>query len=218
MDLNTLTIPQNNPVTLYVKGLYVNNIPITGGGASNALVQAEIAADIIPYSMCLFTGENKFDCISDSTITIDQNTHLTTINNDLVVEGSASIKNGNIIGLYSSDNSNACSIQCDDNGDLNLNSEPIQSVNVNNNLNVGKTITATNIISNGDIRIHNTPANPKFSFLAMNEDDGLDIVNHNVGGQITFSTLEYTRTLKQLVEDIDKLKEIITNLTGITFN
>jgi hypothetical protein len=67
----------------------------------------------------------------------------------------------------------------------------------------------------GDIRLHNTTSNPNYSSIGMNEDDGMDIVNFN--GEITFATQQYTRTFNQMASDIDKLKEIITNLTTITF-
>jgi hypothetical protein len=214
MDLNTLIIPQNNPVSLYVHGLYIDGVPVVPA-PSNALTNSELITDIVPNSICLFSGENKTDCLPDETITIDQNTHLTTISYDLVCEGSSSIKNGNILGLYSDDNSNACSIQCDIDGNLNLNSVQDKQVNINNNLNVGGNTTTTGIVSNGDIQIHNVPSNPNYSVLAMNEDDGLDIVNFN--GEITFATQQYTRTFNQMASDIDRLKEIITNLTSITF-
>lgn len=217
MNLNILSTPQNNPITLYVKGLYVNNVQITGnGGNPDALTNAVITEDVIPNSLCVFTGMNKTDCVSDDTITIDRNTHITTINYDLVCEDNISIKNGNILGLYSDDNSNTCSIQCDNDGNLNLNSVQDKQVNINNNLECGGNVSCVGINSYTDIRIFNTPSNNKFSFLAMNEDDGLDIVNHNVGGEITFSTLEYTRTLKQLVEDIENIKTLLKNLTDIT--
>ena len=73
-----------------------------------------------------------------------------------------------------------------------------------------------NIINTyGDIRLHNTTSNPIYSSIGMNEDDGLDIVNFN--GEITFATQEYTRTFNQMASDIDKLKEVINNLTGISF-
>ena len=142
--------------------------------------------------------------------------YLSILDNDIKDEDNISIKNGNILGLYSDDNTNVSSIQCDIDGNLNLNSVQDKQVNINNNLECGGSLSCVGINSYQDIRIHNTPLNNKFSFLAMNEDDGLDIVNLNIGGNITFSTVEYTRTLKQIVEDINNIKTLLKNLTDIT--
>jgi len=68
----------------------------------------------------------------------------------------------------------------------------------------------------GDIRLHNTTSNPNYSSIGMNEDNGLDIANYN--GEITFATTEYTRTLKEIVEQLDLLTSQMDSVIQVLYN
>ena len=171
----------------------VNNVsslvPAGGGGNPYALINSEIIADVIPDSLCVFTGANKTDCVSDETITIDRNTHQTTINYDLVCEDNVSIKNGNVLALYSDDNSNVCSIQCTIDGNLNLVSVQDKKVNVNNDLEVGGTVTVYGDVNVGGTLNIGLPDDYKYSLPIVAPDQDGQYIAFNTDGSSSFQTL-----------------------------
>jgi hypothetical protein len=90
-----------------------------------------------------------------------------------------------------------------------------------NLIDVSNSETCVNIRSG--LFLYNTPTNPIRSLITTNEDDGLDLVNMNIGATITFATHEYTRSLKEIVEELitlraemNNVKELLKNLTDIT--
>ena len=70
-DFGTILNPLNNTKDLYCKsvnvvgGFYINGVPIVdGSGNPNALINANLTVDIEPSSICVFTGDDKFTCVS----------------------------------------------------------------------------------------------------------------------------------------------------------
>lgn len=184
------------PKLATVDGTYslgvVNNVTSlvpAGGGNPYALINSEIISDVIPDSLCVFTGANKTDCVSDETITIDRNTHQTTINYDLVCEDNISIKNGNVLALYSDDNSNVCSIQCTIDGDLNLVSVQDKKVNVNNDLEVGANASVDGDINLGGVLNIGLPEDYKYSLPIVAPDQDGQYISFNTDGSSSFQTL-----------------------------
>ena len=87
------------------------------------------------------------------------------------------------------------------------------NINVENSLNCNGGVSCVGINSYQDIRIFNTPSNPNFSFLAMNEDDGLDIVDTN--GEITLANSTTSITVSQMVRWFNNIGQVLQNLTDI---
>jgi hypothetical protein len=73
-----------------------------------------------------------------------------------------------------------------------------------------------NIINvNNGLRIRNTAENPIYNSIMTNEDDGLDIVNYNEGGEITLATNTATITVGQMVRWFNNINSVLSNLTNI---
>jgi hypothetical protein len=73
-----------------------------------------------------------------------------------------------------------------------------------------------NIVNiNNGIRFHNTAENPIYNYITTNEDNGLDIVNNNVDGEITLSTNDASITVNQMVRWFNNINTVLSNLTNI---
>ena len=73
-----------------------------------------------------------------------------------------------------------------------------------------------NIVNiNNGIRFHNTAENPIYNYITTNEDNGLDIVNNNIGGEITLATQTANITVNQMVRWFNNINSVLSNLTNI---
>jgi len=77
-DFGTVLNPLNKTKDLYCRSInvsdnfYINGVPIAdSSGNPNALVNADLIADIVPSSICIFTGDDKYTCVSSDALLID---------------------------------------------------------------------------------------------------------------------------------------------------
>ena len=97
-DFGTVLNPLNKTKDLYCNSVnvsnnfFVNGVPVGGSGNPNALINADLIADIVPSSICVFTGDDKFTCVSSDALLIDGSNNI-IIRNDVYSDNINKLQN-----------------------------------------------------------------------------------------------------------------------------